>query len=76
MAQQINAAQLKPGMTYMTHYGPRVVTRVFQETEAGRRWLKWTWKPQPRKDGGMDCGYGGVLADSAEACRVTVEVQS
>jgi hypothetical protein len=72
MQQQIAASQIKPGMTYVAHYGPRVVTAVEIVSERGRRWLKWFWQPEQRLDGGMDCGFGGVLADSAEAYMVEV----
>lgn len=73
---QISASRLKPGMVYQAHYGPRTITRVAPERDtSGRHWLKWFWKPEQRLDGGMDCGFGGVLVESADVCMVTVEVQ-
>lgn len=34
MHKQIPASQIKPGMTYMTHYGPRVVTDALPALDA------------------------------------------
>jgi hypothetical protein len=73
MTKQIAASDLKPGMTYMTHYGPRVITAVEFVTERGRRWFKWFWEPQQRLDGGTDCGFGGVIAQEAGALMVNVD---
>ncbi len=71
MTKQIPASQIKPGMTYITHYGPRVVVHVQESVEFGKRWLHWFWSVQPRRDG-IDCGYGGVTVDEASSFMVEV----
>jgi hypothetical protein len=77
MAQQIAASQLKAGMTYVPHFdggaSARVINKVFTERDTrGREWLKWTWTPAQRLDGGMDCGFGGIWAEFADGHLVTV----
>lgn len=68
---QIPAAQLKPGMVYVTHYGERAIKSAGVEREFGRDWFVWRWDRVSRVDG-IDCGYGGVLLESAGDELVTV----
>lgn len=65
-ARAIAACDIQPGMTYLTHYGQRVVTEAGVERDGGAEWFVWRWKREPRSDG-IDCGYGGVRLDGAKS---------
>jgi len=68
---QIAANTIKPGMAYMTSYGPRIVTSAGIEKEFGASWFVWRWIRTQREDG-IDCGYGGILASMAGAKMIEV----
>jgi hypothetical protein len=61
---KVPASSLIAGMTYVTHYGPRLIKSAGVEREHGKEWLVWRWDRVSRADG-IDCGYGGVLASVA-----------
>lgn len=69
---QIRASDLRPGMTYLAHFGPRVITSVSREKDFGKSWLIWRWARAPRSDDGIDCGYGGIVESEADTFMVTV----
>ena len=71
MHKQIPASQIKPGMTYMTHYGPRVVTDAGQERMHGRDFFVWRWN-RVSSPCCIDCGYGGIAVDCADSAIVSV----
>ena len=60
-------ATLPPGRynVRMMHDPPlnRQVTSVAWERHRGGRWLFVRWIPEPRDDGGRDCGYSGYSED-------------
>lgn len=41
----------------------REVLRVELRHRQGYQWVYWFWKPEPRNDGRMDCGYSGMRED-------------
>ena len=64
MHKQIPASQIKPGMTYMTHYGPHVVTDAGQERMHGRDFFVWLWD-RFSSPGLIEWGYVGIAVDCA-----------
>lgn len=68
---QIPANQVKPGMTYLSHYGPRVVTSAGPERIYGKDWFVWRWERASRSNG-IDCGYAGIAVDCADSAIVSV----
>lgn len=43
--------------------GSRIVPNAYKD---GHDWLRWTWEPEPRDDGRLDCGYSGIRDDHAD----------
>jgi hypothetical protein len=71
--KEIPATQLKPGaQIVLSDGGTRVVTSVGECDSFGHRMLRWSWSPQQRKDGRIDCGYSGIAVDCAEQKMVKV----
>lgn len=52
--------EIKPGDTYITSYGDRIITKKETVKENGKNWVKIYWDKIERNDYGTDCGYAGI----------------